>query len=365
MGNFEPKHWACVLGGAGFIGSNLVDELVVNGYGVRILDNLSEGRMENISRWVNPVNEMFVGGATDHEGGRVRFIRGDIRDFDTVQAAVDGCSVVFHLAAMSRIQPSITDPLLAFSQNMLGTGNVAEACRRAGVKRLVYSASSSAYGRASDELFADPQFRGLHEGLPTDCLNPYSLSKKTGEEIMEVYRTLYGLSTVSLRYFNVYGPRHQEEGSYATVIAIFRKQLRMGQRLTVVGDGEQRRDFTFVGDVVRANMMAAMNRTVHGVINVGCGQNYSINHVAAKILEQPERGESWDSRVEYIPPRLGEARWTLADNRKAAELLGWRPSVTLGQGLEVLERYETINGYPGLASASDVQSLSAKLGLTK
>src|SRR6185369_3219900 len=210
----------------------------------------------------------------------------------------------FHLAAMSRIQPSITDPLLAWSQNMLGTGNVLEACRQGEVKRVVYSACSSAYGQKN--------IPPMTEDMPTDCLNPYSLSKKVGEEMMEIYRKLYGLSTVSLRYFNVYGPRHQEEGSYATVIAIFRKQKRERTPMTIVGTGEKRRDFTFVGDVVRANLLAAMNRDASGTFNIGTGKNYSINQVAELV----------GGETTYIPDRLAEAQVTLADSGKASEVLG-------------------------------------------
>ena len=305
-----------VLGGAGFIGSNLVDELMTQGHPVIVMDNLSEGKMENLARWKRDPN--------------FEFIKGDIRDFHTVRRVVDRREWVFHLAAMSRIQPSITDPLLAWSQNITGTGNVLEACKQAGVKRVVYSASSSAYGLKN----------GLPntEDMPTDCLNPYSLSKKVGEEMMELYRRLYGLSTVSLRYFNVYGPRHQEEGQYSTVIAIFRRQKRHGQQLTVVGDGEQRRDFTFVGDVVRANYMAAMNWNAHGTINIGSGRNYSINDVAALV----------GGEATHIPPRPAESRLTLANIKKASEVLGWRPSVTLEQGLKILDRYEEINPPGGL-----------------
>jgi UDP-glucose 4-epimerase len=222
---------------------------------------------------------------------------------------------------------------------------VAEAARQAGVKRIVYSASSSAYGRKND-LYVQ-QGRGFWEEMSTDCLNPYSMSKKAGEDVMDVYHRLYGISTVSLRYFNVYGPRHQEEGRYATVIAIFRRQLRRGQRMTVVGDGTQRRDFTFVGDVVRANMLAMMNRDATGVINIGSGVNHSINELAVLVSGKPltPRGhsftdEEWDALVEYIPPRLGEAQLTLADYTKAKNELGWEPQVSLRQGLDVIDKYE-------------------------
>lgn len=304
-----------VMGGAGFIGSNLVDELMMQGHEVTVLDNFSEGKHENLSKWRG--NE------------RLQVVRGDIRDFETVKRCVANREWVFHLAAMSRIQPSITDPLLAFSENYMGTANVLEACRIGGVKRVVYSASSSAYGLKNPI----PNV----EDMPTDCLNPYSLSKKGGEELCKLYNDLYGLSTVSLRYFNVYGPRHQEEGSYATVIAIFRKQKRLGQKLTIVGDGEQRRDFTFVGDVVRANMLAAMNREATGVFNIGTGQNYSVNELAGMV----------GGATVNIPPRPAEARITLADNSRARSVLGWKPQVTLQQGLEIVDLYEKRNP-PGL-----------------
>lgn len=303
-----------VLGGAGFIGSNLVDELLVQGHEVMVLDNFSEGRVQNLARW--------------KDDPRLQVIRGDIRDYDLVRRVVDHKDWVFHLAAMSRIQPSITDPLLAFSQNCMGTANVLEACRQAGVKRVVYSASSSCYG-----LKNTPP---LKETMPTDCLNPYALGKKFGEEACDIYNKLYGMSTVSLRYFNVYGPRHQEEGSYATVIAIFRKQLREGKPLTVVGTGEKRRDFTFVGDVVRANMLAVMNRDAYGIYNIGCGRNYSINQVADMILAGPRT----EQNLTYIPDRPAEALVTLADYSKARDVLGWTPKVSLADGLKVLEMYE-------------------------
>lgn len=307
-----------VIGGAGFIGSNIVDELIRYGHTVTVLDDFSEGRHENLISAV--------------KSGLLEVIRGDVRDFDTVRRVVDGRSCVFHLAAMSRIQPSIVEPLDAFTKNYVGTVNVAEACRLGGVPRVVYSASSSAYGSTNDGVLLAGG--GLTEDLPTDCLNPYSLSKKGGEEVMELYRRLYGLSTVSLRYFNVYGPRHQETGSYATVIAIFRRQRKFGQALTVVGDGEQRRDFTFVGDVVRANMLAMMNRDATGVINIGTGKNHSINQVASFV----------GGTVEFIPVRPGEARTTLADVRKAAEVLGWMPTVDLQTGLLALDAYENRHG---------------------
>ncbi len=308
-----------VTGGAGFIGSNLVDELMTQGMEVRVLDDMSEGRSENLSRWkANP---------------KFQFIKGSILDYELLKRAVDHVSCVFHLAADSRIQTGITDPRHAIETNVVGTSNVAEASRQSGVRRIVYSASSSAYGRRHmpDTGFCETQ--------QTDCLNPYSVSKKAGEEIMDVYHKLYGISTVSLRYFNVYGPRHQEDGRYSTVIAVFRRQLRQHKPMTIVGDGKQRRDFTFVGDVVRANMVAMMSNEVHGVINIGSGQNYSILQLAS-VIDNDVNGTNWMNKIEYIPPRLGEAQMTLADISKAKDLLGWSPQVNLQQGLQVLDMYE-------------------------
>ena len=307
-----------VFGGAGFIGSNLVDELLTQGFEVTVLDNLSEGKLSNLERWRN------------HK--KLEFVRGDIRDRELVRRVCDHKDWVFHLAAMSRIQPSITDPYLAFDENVMGTLNVLEGCRLGGVKRVVYSASSSCFGDANAAALSHGI--ALREGDPKDFRSPYALSKHVGEQMMDLWRDLYGLSTVSLRYFNVFGPRHQETGSYSTVIAIFRRQVRQGEPMTVVGDGEQRRDFTFVGDVVRANMLAAMNYPVNGTFNIGCGRNYSINEVAGMIAP--------NHPVEHIPPRQGEYRVTLADNSRAQQELGWRPLVQLEQGLQVLDQYEKI-----------------------
>lgn len=312
-----------VTGGAGFIGSNLVDELMTQGLEVNVLDDLSEGRLDNLKRWEGHKN--------------FQFFKGSILDYDTVKRACDHVSTVFHLAADSRIQTGITDPRHSIETNVVGTTNVAEAARQMGVKRIVYSASSSAYGR---NMMPEG---GFNESCRPDCLNPYSMSKKAGEDVMDVYCRLYGLSTISLRYFNVYGPRHQEEGRYATVIAIFRKQLREGKKMTIVGDGSQRRDFTFVGDIVRANMLAMMNRDATGVFNIGTGVNYSINELA-QIIKQGDVKLYDQDPIEYIPPRLGEAQVTLADNSKAKMFLGWQPQIDLKQGLAVLDQFEKKTG---------------------
>ena len=288
-----------VTGGAGFIGSHFVDELVKQGHKIKIIDNLSTGRKE----YLNPGAEFF---------------ESDIRDFEKIRPVFDGVEMVFHLAAQARIQPSIANPRESNGNNIDGTLNVLVAARDAGVKKVIYSASSSAYG-LSPKL-------PLTEDMPADCLSPYSLQKYVGELYMKLFYRLYKLNTVCLRYFNVYGPRQPLEGAYATVIGIFLRQKAKGEPLTIVGDGEQTRDFTYVGDIVRANILASENPKAGGgeVINIGSGKNYSINQIASFI----------DNPIVNIPPRDGEARDTLADIGKAKELLGWEPRVHIEEGIK-------------------------------
>lgn len=304
-----------VIGGAGFIGSNLVDQLLVDGHEVVVLDNFSEGKRDNLPIW--------------HK--RLNIMKGDVRDLRDVTKAVQGATWVFHLAAMSRIQPSITNPLLSVEQNVLGTFNVLEASKEAGVKKVVYSASSSAYGRKN---------RPPHEeDMKTDCLNFYSLTKYVGEEMCKIYNDLYGLPTTSLRYFNVYGPKHQEEGSYATVVAIFMKQLRERKKMTIVSPGLQKRDFTFVSDVVRANIMAAMNKEATGTFNIGTGTNYDMFQVAAQVAKVA----GVDCEYEMIPERPAEASVTKANISKAMNILGWKPEISFTDGLEITWGFQKKN----------------------
>ncbi len=302
-----------VTGGAGFIGSNLVDRLIEIGFDVVVLDNLSQGKKEYLNK-------------------KAIFVFGDIKNKNDVSAAFSSANTpvtwVFHCAAMSRIQPSIKNPLASFYENIIGTTNVLEECRNRNVKRFIYSASSSCYG--------DKNTLPLKEDAIPNCLNPYALSKKTGEDISLLYKELYGVSVSILRYFNVYGPRHQDTGDYATVIAIFLKQLYYGYDLTVVGNGEQRRDFTYIDDVVDVNIKCAMNNDASGqVFNVGTGRNYSINEVASSILELGKTisNKYFKSKIIYIPKRPGEAMETLADNSKLMSVFGIKNFIQLKEGL--------------------------------
>lgn len=288
-----------VTGGAGFIGSNLTDGLVERGDEVHIIDNLSGGKEENI----NP---------------KAIFHNLDITNYDDIRPLFDGVDFVFHLAALPRVQYSIERPIETNEANVNGTLNVLMAAKEAGVKKVIYSASSSAYG--------DQPIMPLVEAMPARPKSPYGLQKYIGEMYCRIFSEVYNLPTVCLRYFNVYGPRQNEEGAYALVIGKFLKQKREGQKMTITGDGTQTRDFTSVHDVVRANILA-MEKTIDGgeVFNIGAGHNYSINEVAKMI----------GGEVEHISARL-EPHDTRADNSKAREMLDWIPKVSLEEGLKEL-----------------------------
>ncbi len=287
-----------VTGGAGFIGSHISAALLNAGHTVRIFDDFSSGKRENI-----PV------GAT--------VITGDVRSLDAVRSACVGVDGVFHLAALPRVQLSIDKPLETNAVNITGTLNVLLAARDAKVRRVVYTASSSAYG--------DQPTLPLHEDMKVNPKSPYGLQKYVGEEYAKIASVCWGLETVSLRYFNVYGPRMTFEGAYVTVIAVFLQQKARGETLTITGDGTQTRDFTYVDDVVSANLLA-MERTTVGkgeMMNIGAGDNHSVNEVASLI----------GGPVTHIPSRI-EPHDTLADIRRAKELLGWEPHVKFADGLK-------------------------------
>lgn len=287
-----------VTGGAGFIGSHLTDALIQKGCRVAIIDNLSTGKKENI----NP---------------RAEFYKLDIRNFAAIKPVFKKIDYVFHLAALARIQPAIIDPIGANEVNIDGTLNVLVAARDSKVKKVIYSASSSSYG--------DQKKLPLAEEMIARPKSPYSVQKYVGELYSKLFFELYGLPTVSLRYFNVYGPRESGRGPYATVIGIFLRQKASGQPLTIVGDGSQRRDFTYVADVVRANILAMEKPVGRGeVINIGVGKNYNVKELA-KLIGGP---------TVHIPPRPGEMKATLADIRRAKKLLGWRTKFSLKEGIK-------------------------------
>ena len=292
------KYKILVTGGAGFIGSNIVDTLLGLGNRVVVIDNESSEAHEAFY-W----NSL----AENHKL--------DICDYESIRPLFDGVDYVFHLAAEARIQPAIINPLLAVKTNSLGTATVLQCAREAGVKRVVYSSTSSAYGKKNNI----PN----NEDQPDDCLNPYSVSKVNGEKLCKMYTDLFGLETIILRYFNVYGNREPMKGQYAPLIGIFKRQKQNGDLLTIVGDGEQRRDFTNVIDVVQANVLAATaeipNDLLGTVFNVGTGTNHSVNEIVKMYSHESIN----------IPPRPGEARETLADNSKAKSILGWKPTVSL------------------------------------
>lgn len=292
-----------VTGGAGFIGSHLVDELIKKQHQITVIDNLSTGKKENL----NP---------------KAKFFKKDIRNFKSILPYFKGIDFVFHLAALPRVQYSIENPIKTTEINVLGTLNVLEASRLAKVKRVIYGSSSSIYGNQKKYPFK--------EEMRANPLSPYGLQKYIGELFCQIYSTLYDLETVCLRYFNAYGPRASTEGAYALVTAIFLKLKKEGKPLTITGNGKQSRDFTHVYDIVRANILALKSKKVGKgeIINIGSGRDYTINQVA-KIFAGP---------IVQIAPRI-EPRKTLADISKAKKLLGWKPEIKFEKGIkQLLER---------------------------
>ena len=285
-----------VTGAAGFIGSNLVEHLLDQGHSVVCVDNESAN------------NEKFH---WSHENGMVINVKVDITDYKGMKNIMSGVDYVFHLAAESRLQSAIMNPIEAVKKNCVGTTVMLQCAREAGVKRFVYSSTSSGYG--------NNPYPNV-ETQPDDCLNPYSASKIAGEKFCKMYTELYGLETVVLRYFNVFGRRSPARGQYAPVIGIFQRQRDTGEPLTIVGDGAQRRDFVHVEDVARANYLAAtMPLKGHAgeVFNVGTGTAYSIQQIADSIS---------DNQV-YIDKRSGEMETTFADITKIGDVLGWKPEI--------------------------------------
>jgi len=297
------KQKTVVTGGAGFIGSHIVDALVERGDEVHVVDNFAAGKREDR---INPE-------ATYHEV--------DIRDFNTLAPIVAGAKYVFHEAALPRVQFSIENPELTFSVNAGGTVSVLRAAHEGGVARVIYAASSSAYG--------DQETLPLSESLPAQPKSPYGLQKYVGELSCRLWSEIYGLPTVSLRYFNAYGPKFDPDGAYALVIGKFFKQKKEGVPLTITGDGTHTRDYTHVRDIVRANLLAAESTQVGKgeVINIGAGRNVSVNDLAAMI----------GGPTIHVEARLEPAH-TLADNSLARKLLEWEPTTRLEEGIAELKK---------------------------
>lgn len=285
-----------VTGGAGFIGSHIVDRLIELGHEVVVIDNESSKCHFNF-----------------YFNSKAIYHKLDIKDYDATRSLYEGVDYVFHCAAEARIQNAVTIPLMTVATNVVGTATVLQCSKEANVKKVMYSSTSSAYG-----LKNQPP---LHEDMKEDCLNIYSVSKVTGERLCAAYYKFDGLKTVSFRYFNVYGAREPVKGPYALVVGKFLRQYAAGEPLTIVPDGTQRRDFTYVLDVVEANILAmTTDHDRYGeIFNVGTGKNYSVLELAKMI----------SNNTVMVEPRIGEAYITLADNTKMKSIFGWEPLMNL------------------------------------
>ncbi len=296
-----------VTGGAGFIGSNLTLALCHAGESVRVLDDVSTGFWENLTA----VRD------------RIHVVEGDIRDAAVMAEACEGVEVVFHLAALGSVPRSVENPIRTDSVNVGGTVTVLDAARHAGVRRVVFSASSSAYG--------DTPTLPKRETMPTNPRSPYAVSKLAGENYMEAFSKVYGIETLSLRYFNIFGPNQRPDGAYAAAVPRFGWAALRGEKLTVYGDGEQTRDFSFIDNAVQANLLAANSgKKLDGrVVNIATGRRVSINALIAEIARLT--GKKLD--VAHVEPRPGDVRDSLADVSKAQELLGYEPTVFWEEGV--------------------------------
>ena len=299
------KRKALVTGGAGFIGSHLVDRLLKDSFDVIVLDNFSNGRMENLSH---------------HLDNRILEIKNvDVSNFQEIKDYFTDVSWVFHLAALADIVPSIQNPLKYHKANVDGTVSVLEASRKAGVKRFIYAASSSCYG--IPDVYPTPETTDIRP------MYPYALTKYIGEQYVLHWGKVYDLPVVSLRLFNVYGPRARTSGTYGAVFGVFLAQKLAGKPFTIVGDGTQTRDFTFVTDVVEAFILAARLKLRNEIFNVGSDNHYSIN----KLVELLGGNE-----VVHMPKRPGEPDCTFADISKIKKKLGWSPKVNFEEGVKIM-----------------------------
>jgi len=311
-GDFFQGQRVLVTGGAGFIGSHLVDALLHLGASVVALDDLSGGDVENF--------EPFGPAA----GNRFEFVEGTILDEAVAARCMRGCRFVMHQAALGSVPRSVEQPTLYTQVNVMGTLNVLEAARQAGVERVLFAASSSAYG--------DSETLPKIENMPPNARSPYAATKLAGEQLLTAYSASYGLDTASLRYFNIFGPRQNANSAYAAVIAAFAKALLAGERPTIFGDGEQSRDFTFVHNAVHANLLAARaQQSINGrVINVACGTRVTVNQLADQMARMLGRVEL---QPIYADERAGDVKHSLADLTLAREVLGYNPIVGFEDGL--------------------------------
>jgi len=300
-----------VTGGAGFIGSNIVRKLLELGQQVRILDNFSTGKRENISDLMKNSN--------------LELIEGDLRSFHIVRQSVMGIDYVLHQGALPSVPRSINDPITTNDINILGTLNILEAARDSGVKRIIYASSSSVYGNS-------PQLPKV-EGMPVAPLSPYALSKYTGERYCQIYNDIYGLETVCLRYFNVFGPNQDPNSQYSAVIPKFIQLLMMNEQPLIYGDGKQSRDFTFVNNVVQANLKACNSENASGhVFNIACGESYDLIEMTDFMKKELQT----EIEIKFTSERKGDVKHSRADITKAKEILDYKPEVTFFQGLKRL-----------------------------
>jgi UDP-glucose 4-epimerase len=305
-----------VTGGAGFIGSHLVRTLVANGGRVRVVDNLITGKRERLS---------------DVED-KIDFIEGDLADSEVCERVLSGVDWVLHQAAVPSVQRSVKNPLETNRANVIGTLNLLESSRKQSVRRFVYASSSSAYG--------DTPVLPKREEMPPNPMSPYALQKFVGERYCQLYFRLYGLETVCLRYFNVFGPSQDPYSEYSAVIPKFATQLAKREAITVYGDGEQSRDFTYIDNVVNANVLAlTASRAAGSVVNVGCGERITLNQLI-KILEDIAGVRA---TVDYQPARPGDVRDSLADISLARELLGYQVRIAVTEGLRRTVDWFTAN----------------------
>jgi UDP-N-acetylglucosamine 4-epimerase len=330
---------ALVTGGAGFIGSHLVDGLVAMGTRVRVLDDLSTGNRANLREHLEPLSV-------------IELVVGDVRDLEICRRACRDVELVFHLAAVGSVPRSLHDPAHTIDVNVGGTSNLFAAAREEGVRRVVYASSSSVYG--------DSELSPKREGFEGSPLSPYAASKRMNEALADVFARCFGFESVGLRFFNVFGPRQQPDGPYAAVIPRFFSALLTGRAATIFGDGGQRRDFTWVGDAVRAVLAAALAPAgaCGSAYNVGCGRATSLLELERTVRELVGGGPE----PRFAPARAGDVRHSLADTDAAAAALGFRAESTLRAGLESsLDYYRALCGDPAELAAAAPAALDATL----